>query len=188
MPTELRERILDEALTLMAERGAAATSMRQLAEACGVRVAALYHYFDSKEALLAAVIAERNYGRRIAEPLALAASGSASERLRGLFGQMWNGAIEEEAVWRLLLGEGIHGEPAAIPVGRELLATVMPGVAALVREWVPEIVDPDDAAAILFGQMLLGFTRHMFEPEVDTDELGERIAATLVRVLLATNS
>lgn len=184
MPTELRERILDEALTLMAERGAAGTSMRQLAEACGVRVAALYHYFDSKDALLAAVIGERNYGRRIAEPLPLEPGATAEERLRGLFRQMWNGAIEEEAVWRLLLGEGIRREPAAMPVGRELLQTVVPGVAAFVNEWVPEIDDADAAADLLLGQMFLGFIRHMFGQDLDVVALGESIADGLVRVLL----
>src|ERR1700759_124532 len=152
----------------MAERGGAGTSMRRLASACGVQVAALYHYFDSKEALLAAVIAERNYGRRLSEPLEVDRSASADVRLQSVFLQMWDGALEEESVWRLLLGEGIRSEPSALPVGRDLLATVLPGVAAFVREWVPETPDPDAAAELLVGQMFLGFIRHMFEPEADT--------------------
>lgn len=168
----------------MAERGAAGTSMRQLASACGVQVAALYHYFDSKEALLAAVIAERNYGRRISEPLDLDRSAAAEVRLQGVFLQMWEGALKEESVWRLLLGEGIRSEPSALPVGRDLLATVLPGVAAFVREWVPEIPDADAAAEVLFGQMFLGFIRHMFEPSADTGLIGRDIAQVLTRLLL----
>jgi AcrR family transcriptional regulator len=185
LPTELRERILDEALGLMAERGAAGTSMRQLASACGVQVAALYHYFDSKEALLAAVIAERNYGRRISEPLDLDRSASAEVRLQSVFLQMWDGALEEESVWRLLLGEGIRSEPSALPVGRDLLATVLPGVAAFVRDSVPEIANADAAAEVLFGQMFLGFIRHMFDPEADTAKIGNDIAQVLTRLLLS---
>ena len=46
-----REHILDVALKLMSERGAAGMSMRQLASACGVQVAAIYHYFESKDAI-----------------------------------------------------------------------------------------------------------------------------------------
>ena len=184
MPTDLRERILDEALGLMAEQGAAGTSMRQLAGACGVQVAALYHYFESKDALLAAVIAERNYGRRIAEPLDLDREATAEHRLRSVFQQMWDGAIEEEAVWRLLLGEGIRSEPSALPVGRDLLDTVLPGVAAFVREWVPEVVDADTAAELLLSQMFLGFIRHMFEPTADVSEIGCDRADVLVRTLL----
>jgi len=57
-----REHILDVALELMSEHGAATTSMRQLAKACGLQVAALYHYFESKDALLAAVVAAAREG------------------------------------------------------------------------------------------------------------------------------
>ena len=168
----------------MAEQGAAATSMRQLAGACGVQVAALYHYFESKDALLAAVIAERNYGRRIAEPLDLDRAAPAGDRLRSVFRQMWDGAIEEESVWRLLLGEGIRSEPSALPVGRELLDTVRPGVAVFLRDWVPEIDTPDDAAEILLSQMFLGFIQHMFDPDADVAEIGRQRADVLVRTLL----
>ncbi|MGZ4677784.1 MAG: helix-turn-helix domain-containing protein, partial [Acidimicrobiia bacterium] len=51
-PSTQRDRILDTALDLMAEHGASATSMRQLATACNLNVAALYHYFPSKAELL----------------------------------------------------------------------------------------------------------------------------------------
>ena len=47
-----RERILDAALLLMSDRGAGSTSMRQLAKACDLNVASIYHYFPSKADLL----------------------------------------------------------------------------------------------------------------------------------------
>jgi len=55
-----RERILDQALDLMASRGAQAMTMRNLAGACGIAVSGLYYYFPSKKALLAAVIQNVN--------------------------------------------------------------------------------------------------------------------------------
>ena len=167
----------------MAERGAAGTSMRQLASACGVQVAALYHYFDSKEALLAAVIAERNYGSRLSDPLPLDRSAPPAERLAGVMVAIWDGAIEEEAVWRLLLGEGIRSEPAAMPVGQELLAAVRPGVAAYLRDWVPELADHGLAADLLLGQLFLGFIRHMFDPDLPTSTIAADASATLVAAL-----
>ncbi|MCC6226958.1 MAG: TetR/AcrR family transcriptional regulator [Microthrixaceae bacterium] len=184
MPTELRERILDEALGLMAERGSAGTSMRQLADACGVRVAALYHYFESKNALLEAVIAERNYGRRNIVPIRFDPSATAPQRLRELFNQMWRGALEEESVWRLLLGEAIRGESCALPVGREFLKTVLPGISEFVHSWVPELTDPDAAADVVLAELFLGFIRHLFEPGLDPAELGDEIGDRLVRALL----
>ena len=53
-----RDRILNAALDLTARHGAEGTSMRDLAEACGVNVAALYYHFPSKAAMLLAVYEE----------------------------------------------------------------------------------------------------------------------------------
>jgi AcrR family transcriptional regulator len=49
---EQREAILAHAAALFAHRGYPATSMNQVAEACGLSKATLYHYFDDKYALL----------------------------------------------------------------------------------------------------------------------------------------
>jgi len=56
---ETRERILDAALECFAARGYEGTSMRQLAECCGLTDAALYYHFESKAALMRALLAER---------------------------------------------------------------------------------------------------------------------------------
>ncbi|MDR4306584.1 TetR/AcrR family transcriptional regulator [Chelatococcus sambhunathii] len=50
-PAERTEAILDEALKLFAERHYSNVTMRDLASACGVNPALIYHYFDSKEDL-----------------------------------------------------------------------------------------------------------------------------------------
>ena len=169
----------------MSEQGSAATSMRQLANACGVRVAALYHYFESKDALLAAVIAERNYTGRLAAPIDVDRGAPLADRLGAVFDVIWSGALDEEAVWRLLLGEGIRSEPAALPVGRDLLGTVRPGVAAYLREFVPELASPDLAADVLIGQMFFGFIRHFFEPDLDPGAIGADCRSVFVRTAAA---
>ena len=56
MARDTRREILDAALDLFAEKGFHGTSMRALATAVGVRESAIYHHFDSKEALLAALL------------------------------------------------------------------------------------------------------------------------------------
>ncbi|KNC19202.1 transcriptional regulator [Arthrobacter sp. RIT-PI-e] len=57
-----RREILDRAIEVFAEQGAAGTSLRQIAQRIGVSNAALLHYFDSREQLLVAVFehAERS--------------------------------------------------------------------------------------------------------------------------------
>ena len=53
-----RERLLDAALELFAERGFAATTVRQIARAVGVTDAAIYAHFANKQALMDALMAE----------------------------------------------------------------------------------------------------------------------------------
>ncbi|MEW5688238.1 MAG: helix-turn-helix domain-containing protein [Pseudomonadota bacterium] len=51
-----RDRILDAALDLFATLGFDGTSMRQIAAAVGMRASSLYNHFDSKAAILGALI------------------------------------------------------------------------------------------------------------------------------------
>lgn len=48
----IQDQILEEAAALFAERGYAATSIGDIANACGCSKSRLYHYFDSKGAIL----------------------------------------------------------------------------------------------------------------------------------------
>jgi AcrR family transcriptional regulator len=178
-----REHILDTALRLMSDNGAAGTSMRQLASACGVQVAAIYHYFPSKDALLAAVVAERQYGARMTDPMPIDLAAPVADRLRALYRFIWDGAMEEEAIWKLLMGEGLRGEPSVLPVGNQLLDLLRRASAEWVRQWVPELPEPDAVGQLLVGQMVSGFLRTMFEPEMDRSTIAEDSAEVLVRSL-----
>lgn len=51
-----RAELVQHALRLFVERGYAGVGMRELAAASGVSKSALYHYFDSKDALFGAVV------------------------------------------------------------------------------------------------------------------------------------
>src|SRR3954465_461326 len=53
-----RERILDAALTLFADQGYDATSMREIAEQLGITKPALYYHFDSKADIVRAMLAD----------------------------------------------------------------------------------------------------------------------------------
>jgi AcrR family transcriptional regulator len=64
-----RERILDAAEELFADRGIAATSLRALTRAAEANLAAVHYHFGSKESLLDAVL-ERHAGPANAERLA----------------------------------------------------------------------------------------------------------------------
>lgn len=157
--------------------------MRKLAAACDVNVAALYYYFPSKAALFAAVVEERQYGSRIATIPLVDPHLPVEERLHQLFIDVWRGAMEEQPVWRLLLGEGLRSEPDALPVGSELLNTLPAGLAAWLAQSIPELTDSVVAAEAFVAQPFSGFIHHILQPESDVDALAEHHARILVTVL-----
>jgi len=117
-----RDRILDAALDVASRKGAEGTSMRALADACGINVAALYHHFPSKDDLLDAMIAERHYDlmMRVVE-VPDPEAGTDRERLAQLMEMVWTGMRAEDRVWRMLLAEACHRNEAAAEVTRKLL-------------------------------------------------------------------
>src|SRR5947209_3067468 len=56
-----RGQLLDAAMWTFGSKGLEAASMRDVATAAGVTPGLLYHYFDSKESLAVAVVAERGF-------------------------------------------------------------------------------------------------------------------------------
>jgi len=184
--TNQRDHILDTALRLMSERGAKGMTMRQLASACDLQVAAIYHYFESKDALLAAVVAERQYGSRMSDDIPVDSDASGPERMRALFRHVWQGALEEQQIWRLLISEGMHGEAAVLPVGSALLDLLQPATTAWVRRILPEVRDPENVARLMVGQLLTGFVRHVFCPDEDTTAIGDECAAPVIDVVFGS--
>jgi TetR/AcrR family transcriptional regulator, cholesterol catabolism regulator len=61
----MRQQALDAAARLFRDKGYAATTMRDVAQRCGIRAASLYHHFSSKDEILTEVF---DYGvRRVAD-------------------------------------------------------------------------------------------------------------------------
>jgi AcrR family transcriptional regulator len=180
-----REHILDVALELMSEHGSTAMSMRQLAQGCGVQVAAIYHYFPSKDELLRSVVEERRYSSRLLEtPIDLDAESSSEQRLRAVFQVFWQGAVQEEPVLRLLLGEGLRSQPVALPTGAALLQVFHSGVEGYLERCLPDLADREVVAKVVIAQVFSGFIRHIFEPDLPVDRIGAEQADVLVRAVL----
>jgi len=75
-PELKRERLLEAARSLFAERGYAATTTAQLAREAGVAEGTVFHHFASKRALLEAVASE--FGRGLAEHMFAGAPAATS--------------------------------------------------------------------------------------------------------------
>ncbi|MBW8074502.1 TetR/AcrR family transcriptional regulator [Metallibacterium scheffleri] len=80
---EQRALILNQAARLFAQQGFMATSMNQVADACGLSKAALYHYFRDKYAL-AALIAETHVRQLLDVVMQVQAECTDPQRLLGV--------------------------------------------------------------------------------------------------------
>jgi AcrR family transcriptional regulator len=161
--TDQRSRILDAALRLMSEQGSTGASMRQLAQACDLNVATLYHYFPSKADLLRSVITERRYGERLKiDRPPINASVPTRPRLVELLEWLWHNTLDEEAVWRLLVGEGLHGEGDATAGARAAVAELEGALAGWLDTGFPEIPGDHVALArVICGQVFGLIVEHL---------------------------
>lgn len=110
----VRERLLDAAISLFAERGYAATSIREIVEAAGVTKPALYYYYQSKEGIFRAILEEVE--RRALEIVAGSAAtrGSTRERIERLFLSM-HALFEREKTAVRFLNAVMWGPAQGIP-------------------------------------------------------------------------
>ncbi len=115
-----REQFLDVALELFAERGFDATSMKDLAEASGAAPGLVYHYFGSKNELLAAVLAERSFFPKLRAMLTDLPARPASEVLGELAERFEAMLSEREQVVRLVAHEAQTDPRIRAELGRRI--------------------------------------------------------------------
>jgi AcrR family transcriptional regulator len=175
-----RRRILQIALTLMAQRGVDGTSMRDLASAAGLNVASLYHYFPSKRDLLESVLIEQGFlpirpAHPDAEDMAEGTSAGAGAdvdplTLAQLLAEIMTSMFEVEDFVRLMVGEAMRGEATARAVGVDLFASFETSIEDWVKQNRPDLDEGPGAAAVarLLSAMVVGiFIQHA------ADVLGE---------------
>jgi AcrR family transcriptional regulator len=180
-----RGRILDAALRLMAEQGSVGASMRQLAAACDLNVATIYHYFPSKAELLESVVRERRYGERLeVDRPPLDPALSPRERLVALLEWLWANALEEQAVWRLLIGEAVRNEAAATLAAAEVVELLGTTLEGWLVSGFPELAgDRAVLARVIRGQVFALVVEHLALGGVTRDAARVR-AEELAGVLL----
>ncbi len=102
-PDERREQILQAALEAFHAKGFGQTSIRDLAEAVGMSIAGMYHYFATKDDILFAII-ESGVDRLLAELQAARDSAETPEaRLRAMLAATIRVVVENRAEIRIQL-------------------------------------------------------------------------------------
>ena len=156
-----RETILARAAELFARRGYTATSMNEVAEACGVSKPALYHYVRDKHQLLVE-IAEAHVARLLALVAEVdAAAPSPEQRLRRLIDAFLSAYAGSQAEHRVLTEDVRFLAPAErkrVLGGQRRVVAAFADAIAAVRPGLANERLGKPLAMLLFGMMNWMFT------------------------------
>ncbi|WP_280235049.1 TetR/AcrR family transcriptional regulator [Nocardia cyriacigeorgica] len=184
-----KEDLLAAARTCVYERGFAATTARDIANAAGVSLAAIGYHFGSKERLLTEALTAES-GREIGDALdeRITAASADGRSPAEAFAMVWNGFAEVFARNRQMLVASvenvirIHRTPSETAHMAGLLAEAVTELANLVAESHPELTaEQARAIARLYFALLNGLAlQWITEPDGELpsgDELAVAIAA-----------
>jgi AcrR family transcriptional regulator len=155
-----REAILGEAARLFAQRGYSATTMKQVAAACGLSKATLYHYYRDKDALLAEIA--QGHVARLAQLVndVLAEPAPPQARMRRLVQRIVQEYAHAQNAHRVLT-EDVRFLPEA---ERERITaqqrTVVAGFAKAVEALRPDLADAELGKPLTM--LLLGMINWLF--------------------------
>ncbi len=174
-----RARILAAATDLIAAHGVEGMTMRQLAAACDLHIATLYHYFGSKSDLIGAIVDDRHYDAGLRE-LALPVDPALDprDRLESFFATLATASLGELRLWRLLIGESLRDDAVALAEARRLSSALEEAVARWLEELFPElgtgaaVPGRDATTSVVTGQLLAVFLEEMMLGGRDDDRRG----------------
>jgi AcrR family transcriptional regulator len=175
-----RERLLETATELFAEKGYAGASVREIVEKAGVSKPVLYYYFKSKEGLFYAILewaaeVQQHILNEIFE-----ARGTVQERFVFLYRQVHKGIQQYKSLYIMIHGL-IYGPPEGVPeydfasFQRRMLDAVKriyeEGAAAgEIRN-----VDAEEVAFLVLGLMDFSLNMDMVLPELADSQRPERL-------------
>ncbi len=133
---EARAKILAAADDLFATRGYDAVSMRDVAAGAGVAKAAVFYYFDGKDALYAAVLDGYYRAHEAALTDALAREGDLRDRLHAVVDAYVDFAADNVRYARMVQRK-IAGGGGDLSVVRQNLGLLLRGVEAALGDAVP---------------------------------------------------
>ncbi|MES2718562.1 MAG: TetR/AcrR family transcriptional regulator [Pseudomonadota bacterium] len=186
-----REAILQHAAALFARSGYPATSMNQVAEACGLSKATLYHYYRDKDAMLVA-IAEGHVLRLQALVDAVLAEGLPPERrLRTLIRRIVEEYAGAQHAHRVLTEDVRFLAPAdrqrVLDTERQVVAGFAQAVAEL-RPGLQQARLDKPLTMLLFGMINWLFTWMRTDGPLDYDRMALIVADLFVGGIAAVQA
>jgi AcrR family transcriptional regulator len=185
--TRTRERLLGAAIDLIAERGYAATTVAEICRRAGTAAPALYHHFESKEGLLAAVV-DRVGSTWIEEIQKYAYREDDLHRRLDRTFESWQTIVAEQPqLLRLLLAVQLERSDASPPV-RETIARLVErsrsGIVEAIEDSLGTLPDLDLVAHTMIALLEGALLQHHLDPEgTDLDRLFREMRRTVWLVL-----
>jgi AcrR family transcriptional regulator len=109
-----RQRLLETATELFAEKGYAGTSVREIVERAGVSKPVLYYYFKSKEGLFYAIL---EWAAEVQQDILneiFATSGTMLERFIFFYRRISEGVLQYQNLYKMIHGL-LYGPPQGAP-------------------------------------------------------------------------
>ena len=114
LESNTREKVLETATDLFAEKGYAGTSVREIVAKVGVSKPVLYYYFQSKEGLFYAILEwAANVQQSILDEI-FEASGTVLDRFIFLYRKMYEGIQQYQSLYKMIHSL-IYGPPQGAP-------------------------------------------------------------------------
>jgi len=175
-----RERLLETATELFAEKGYAGASVREIVEKAGVSKPVLYYYFKSKEGLFYAILewaadVQQNILNEIFE-----ARGTVLQRFIFLYRRVHEGIQQYKSLYTMIHGL-IYGPPEGVPEYdfASFQRYMLDAVKRIYAEGLPsgEIRDADaeEVAFLVLGLMDFSINMDMVLPELADSQRPERL-------------
>ena len=185
-----RELILARAAELFAARGYPATSMNQVAEACGCSKAGLYHYYRDKYALLVSITEEHVRKLQALTEAVLAAGLPPEARLRTLIKRIVEEYAGAQHAHRVLTEDVRFLEPEdrdrVLGIERAVVAGFAQAVADLRPGLQPARLDKP-LTMLLFGMINWMFTWMRPDGDLDYDRMAPIVADLFVGGIAAVS-
>lgn len=152
--TPTKRRILDASRRLFAERGYHRTTVRDIAGRVGVTDGALYRHFRSKRELLEALLEDAGLSEAYRELAAVPSTVPLERALAGMALSALRFMEEHREVLKILILEGIAGDPAVREQYQSVTARWAAGVARIIEHRAEAERLPSSAVAPLATQIV----------------------------------
>jgi len=175
-----RERLLETATELFAEKGYAGASVREIVEKAGVSKPVLYYYFKSKEGLFYAILEwAANVQQDVLNEI-FESRGTVLERFIFLYRRLYEGIQQYKSLYIMIHGL-IYGPPEGVPeydfasFQRCMLEAVKRIYAEGLSAGEIRNVESEEVAFLVLGLMDFSLNMDMVLPELADSQRPERL-------------